>query len=247
LAGGKGVAIGKPSELENVFDVALQTRMLGGILHPVLEPETDLDDVRTPNTYVGENVSTYKYGHCPLTSGTFTLEVVGMGNEGQVKQRLTYCHKTESRAWERIYYSGNWSYNEETDPAGGWVCVSDFDGQLLSSPGMYMSGSHTVELFEPVSKQRSGIVLAWSAYVNGEAGNYDWFYHFIPKYHIKAHSGAGVTTGIICSSTGGNIGKKYVYIHDDKIVGNDNNQGTATINGITFNNSYWILRHIIGV
>ena len=84
---GDGMGIGKVSELPNVLDVGMQTRPYGGFLHPVLESNTDLNDIRTPNTYVGANLSSNDYFNCPLTKGTFTLEVVGMGEIGRASCR----------------------------------------------------------------------------------------------------------------------------------------------------------------
>lgn len=237
-ASGQGMAIGKISELDGVLDIGMQTRMLGGILHPVLEPDTDLNDVRTPNTYIGANVSNYSYLNCPLTSGTFTLEVVGMGDAGQVKQRLTYCHKTASRVWERIYYSSTW---------GEWICVSDFDGQLLWEGGYYMTAGHTVTLAEPVSKQKNGIVLVFSEYYDGAAQNSQFHCRFVPKMKVALHPGLAecvqmATAGLAFFAT------KYLYISDDKIVGHDNNglTGTGTC-GITYTNTRFVLRYVIGV
>ena len=235
LASGLGMAIGKVAELAGVLDIGFKTRFMGGILHPVLEPETDLNDVLTPNTYVGANISTYNYANCPLTSGTFTLEVVGMGEDGQAKQRLTYCHKTLAKAWERIYYAESW---------GEWVCVSDFDGQLLWEGGYYMTATHNVTLPEPVSKQRSGIVLVFSKYTDGEAKNEQFSSFFIPKYLVSKHSGCGHDFKL-----GGvwNAGAKYLYIYDAQIVGHDKNNQTITVGGITYTNSDFVLRYVIGV
>lgn len=239
LASGLGMAIGKVAELAGVLDIGFKTRFTGGILHPVLEPETDLDDIRTPNTYVGANVSTYNYANCPLTSGTFTLEVVGMGEDGQVKQRLTYCHKTSARAWERIYYASAW---------GEWVCVSDFGGTLLWSGVYYMSASQIVTLAEPVSKQRSGIVLVFSRYSSGEAQNYHFSTHFVPKYQVGKHSGCGHTFLMTTDGSFSAFAAKYVYLHDTQITGNANNEATGTgACGITYANNGFVLRYIIGV
>lgn len=235
--GGDSMAIGKVSELPGVLDLGLQTRFYGGILHPVLEPETDLNDIRTPNTYVGANISNYNYANCPLTSGTFTLEVVGMGEDGQVKQRLTYCHKTASRVWERIYYSSSW---------GEWVCVSDFDGTLLWSDAWYMHDTQTATLSESVSKQRTGIVLVFSLYDkdNSAAKNQEFFEFFVSKYTIAAHSGCGRNFNL-CGMFGN--GMKYLYLHDDKIVGHSKNNTTVTVGNVTYDNSRYVLRYVIGV
>lgn len=107
-AKGNGIAFGKVSELENVLDVGFQTRLLGGIKHPVLEPETDLDHVLIPNTYIGDNVSTYNYANCPVESGTFTLIVESGGDSGQVRQTYLTCSKYKPQRFVRFYYQSSW-------------------------------------------------------------------------------------------------------------------------------------------
>jgi uncharacterized repeat protein (TIGR02543 family) len=126
-AKGEGVAWGKPAELKDVFDIGFQTRLLGGLLYPVLTPETDLNDVRAPGFYVGENVSTYDYVNCPLTSGTFTLEVLSGGIDGQTFQRLSKCSKNEPQVFERTYYGGEWS-----SWTGDWI-IADLSVSKLFS------------------------------------------------------------------------------------------------------------------
>lgn len=116
LAEGKGIAFNKPAELEGVADIGFKTRLSGGLLYPVLPPETDLNDLRTPNFYSGENVSNYNYVNCPITAGTFTLEVLSSGPNGQTLQRLTRCDKTKSAVYERWFYTNAWS-----DWTGGWI------------------------------------------------------------------------------------------------------------------------------
>lgn len=116
LAGGNGLAAGKVAELEGVFDIAFKTRFFGGLLYPVLEPDTDLNTVLTPNFYIGENVSNYNYVNCPMASGTFTLEVFSAGPSGQVYQRLTVCDKYAPAVYERFYYTSAWG-----EWSGGWI------------------------------------------------------------------------------------------------------------------------------
>ena len=220
-----------------MLDIGFQTRFAGGILHPVLEPETNLDDVRTPNTYVGANVTTYNYANCPLDEGTFTLDVVGMGDSGQVKQRITSCRKADARAFERIYYQSAW---------GEWVCVSDFAGTLLASPGMYMTEGHTVTLAENVSKQKNGIVLVFSEYTNGAVANQTFSCHFVPKLVVSKHNGVGHSFWLTTSNLA-YVGTKYLYIHDDTITGHTNNDATGTTSGITYASNRFVLRYVIGV
>lgn len=103
-----GFSIGKRAELNGVCDIGLQTYMRNGIKHPVLEPNTDLNDVRTPNTYIGENVSNYAYANCPIPAGTFTLQVCGAGEDGQCFQVLTRCSKEDPVSYMRYFYQGAW-------------------------------------------------------------------------------------------------------------------------------------------
>lgn len=116
MAGGKGAAVGKASELEGVFDIGFKTRLLGGLLYVVLEPGTDLNSLLIPNLYAGENTNTANYGNCPITNGTFTLEVMSSGPNGQILQRLTVCDKTKSAVYERHYYTSAWG-----EWCGGWI------------------------------------------------------------------------------------------------------------------------------
>ena len=238
LKSGLGMAIGKIAELDNVFDIGMQTRFFGGILHPVLEPETDLNEIRTPNTYVGANVSTYNYENCPISGGTFSLTVTGMGESGQVKQRLEECRKTDARVYERVYYTGGW---------GEWVCVSDFSGTLLWSNSYYMTSGQTATLSESVSMQRSGIVLVFSEYVDGEAANQSFHCRFIPKMLVAEHNGKAQCIQLSTSNLE-YFATKYLYVSNDKITGHDNNKLTGTAaSGITYTNNRFVLRYVIGV
>lgn len=244
-ASGKAMGIGKVSETENVLDIGFQTRHAGGLLHPVLEPETDLNDVRTPNTYVGANVTTYNYANCPLTSGTFTLEVVGCGEAGQVKQTLFSCSKTASVTFERFYYQSAWG---EWVNTSDWATDFDTDNKLLWSGAYYMDSGHTVTLSEAVSKQKHGIVLVFSRYSDDAAQNYHFSTHFIPKYQITKHGGCGHLFMMSTDGTFGLFAAKYLYIHDTKIVGNDVNTAEATgACGIKYTNYGFVLRYVIGV
>lgn len=120
--------------------------------------------------------------------------------------------------------------------------------KLLWSGGYYMTAGHTVTLSEPISKQFSGIVLVFSRYSSNTAQNYHFQTHFISKYQISKHAGCGHTFLLTTDGNFGSFGAKYLYIHDDKIVGNDVNNATGTgACGITYDNSAWVLRYVIGV
>lgn len=108
LAGGRGAAFNKPAELEDVLDIGFKTRHFAGLLPVVLEPETDLNDVRTPNTYTGADISSYNYENCPVDGGTFTLLVESCGEAGQVRQTYVTCSKYMPERYVRFYYQSAW-------------------------------------------------------------------------------------------------------------------------------------------
>jgi hypothetical protein len=107
--GAQGIALGKYAELEGVLDVGFVTRFSGGILHPTLEDNISLDDIMTPNTYIGKNTVTAGYYNCPHeTDDPFTLEVLPAGTEGHLIQRVTICNNTSMAVYTRAYCFDAW-------------------------------------------------------------------------------------------------------------------------------------------
>lgn len=214
-----------------------------GSIVPLLLPEgTDLDGVILPNKYTGGNVAEYQYLHCPISSGTFSLEVEACGDQGQLLQRLTYSHKTNGKTLERVFYTDGW---------GEWVKVTDFvpeeTGKLLWNEGVYyMTATQTVNLPEAVSAQRNGIILVFSEYSGGAL---DTAFHcfFVPKTQVATHPGDEYTF-TLATSNFAYMGTKRVYIHDSKIVGHaDNNQTGTGGSGVKFTNNRFALRYVFGI
>lgn len=106
---GRGIGFGKVTELEDVFDIAFQTRFIGGFLPIILDYETDFDTLMTPNVYAVANITTATYYvNCPITAGSGFLKIESYGDEGQLKQTCIYAHKTCPITYERYYYNGTW-------------------------------------------------------------------------------------------------------------------------------------------
>lgn len=131
----------------------------------------------------------------------------------------------------------------------GNVKATKFQGEqkVLWTGAWYMTANHIIYLPELISEQSTGIMLVWSGFGNNVVQNYDWFYQFIPKYHGVYRSGSGVTSGLITNTPGGTVGTKYLMIYNDHIQGHDNNSKYGTYTGITYNNSHWVLRAVVGV
>ena len=151
-ANGKGIAIGKVAETDNLLDVDLPILARKGVKYDPIESNTDLNDYITPGFYGSASANNGAFTNCPLTSGTFTLEVMEGGTAGQIYQRLTACSKDASITYERFYYSNAW---------GAWTKIKDFKGKVLWSGAWYMNGSQTANLSEKVSEQPNGIVLVF--------------------------------------------------------------------------------------
>ena len=138
--------------------------------------------------------------------------------------------------------------------------VEDIDGRVTSMEqnsgrrlrvlwsGSYcMKEDQSITLADSISNQLTGVILAWSAYADGAAGDYDWNYIFVPKEHALRHSGSGVAMTLI-SSTGWTRASKYVYISDTTISGHSNNNKESTEeNGWIVNPSGFVLRYVYGV
>lgn len=163
-ADGTGMGIGKISELSNLLDIGLKTRFYGGILPPVLEPETDLNDIRTPNTYIGANIKSNFYGNLPEdpVNGTFTLVVESCGDVGQTKQTYFSSSKYKPERYSRFYYQNEW---------GPWFWAST-DEVVLYENDEGSSGTITL-----------GYTLSYYRYIeiyftdnNGKAGGYTKVY-----------------------------------------------------------------------
>lgn len=159
-------------------------------------------------------------------SGTDNVFIIGNGN------RASDGTVTRSNA-----FSMKWNGDIESCRVGNI---------LWTGAGWYMTASQTATFTngQKLSDQLTGIVLVWSAYSNNAAQNNNFFYQFVPKWHVYTHPSSGICAIMPDNNMNTNtVCKKYVYVHDDKVVGNDNNNATGT----GFNNKAKVLRAIIGV
>ena len=137
-----------------------------------------------------------------------------------------------------------------TDPDAGLNERAYGQNKVLWSGTYYMTDTHRISLSESVSAQPNGIVLVWSMYTNGAAENAAFNYVFVPKQHITSFAGCGVPCFLAgyANSTGTNaFGFKYVYVNNDSIVGNANNNYAGTSSGLTLASNRFVLRQVIGV
>ena len=117
----------------------------------------------------------------------------------------------------------------------------------LWSGAYYMQEGQVANLSELLSKQRSGIVLHWQGYASGAAQDQDHAYTFVPKG--TSGTDVGGTSAMMSTASGTVLGIKYVYVRDDRIIGNANNSrgSTQLSSGITVTPNHWVLSEVLGV
>lgn len=110
--------------------------------------------------------------------------------------------------------------------------------------GYWMQNSDHLTFNQPISEQLTGAVFAWSDfdYNNYTAHNWGWHIFFVPKQHIMLNDGGGI---FMASAFTGF--RKYIYVHDTYVQGNDDNTATGSYNGIPLNTRAYVLRYVVGV
>lgn len=98
-----------------------------------------------------------------------------------------------------------------------------------------MQSGQSVNLSTPINQTKSGIVLVFSFAENETAQNYAWQSFFVPKALIESQPGEGHQFNLFWNTWS----QKYLYIHNDKIVGQATNSTTQ--------NKRFGLRKIIAV
>ena len=110
---GIGEYVDEESQVSIAGDIGLKAK--GGFV-PIEIPEyTDFNTLTKPNLYYARYTYVPGYVNCPIAvQTTFSLQVIAMGKDGQMLQRLTRC-SAEATVYERQYYSQEWHE---------WECVN---------------------------------------------------------------------------------------------------------------------------
>lgn len=100
---------------------------------------------------------------------------------------------------------------------------------------VYMQSGQEIKLSTPIDQTKSGIVLVFSFAENEKPQDYAWHSCFVPKALVESRPGDGHQFNLYWNSWS----QKYLYIHNDKIVGQSTNSNTQ--------NKRFGLRKIIAV
>ena len=126
--------------------------------------------------------------------------------------------------------------------------TGDAGSYTYDSIGWYMLANQIVYLEEKISEQQNGIIIVWSFYNDGSAQNWGWNFTVIPKAWIPDNpNNGGMSSFMVENATVGSLGVKYIYIRDNRIVGNNNNNKTGTgTSTIKYANNKFVLRYVYG-
>lgn len=268
LSGGTGIAFGKTAELTNTaefeFDAKFNNPVYGKALGmdrlPAIPSGDDFNNYIEPGCYAAQsNAIATSCANCPVDRAG-RLEVWSATGEGVRSEQWSYLrqryvpYNSSNAVWERDITRGednvwkffDWWRTSLTPAASEYVYhePKTLWGSTRSS-GMYMTAGHTATLTEPVSEQRHGIVLVFSAYNGTDDTNYSWECFFVPKQLVALST--SVHTFILGRGKFTYVGTKYLYIYDDRVEGHADNGETGANNGITFANNKFVLRYIFGV
>lgn len=266
-ADGTGMGIGKVAEESNLLDIGLATRfnnpvhgkVMGLDKLPEIPPNSDFNDYLTTGcwaTYRNEDAATMSNIPIPK-AGRFevsaaTGEGIRVSEWSYLRQKfipysLIYpvYERDISRDTANVWTYGEWQATSLQGLAD--VLPNAMAPRVLWEGGYYMTADHTINLSQPVSAQKQGIVLVFSAFTDGAAGDYWWHHFFVPKNTVVGSP----ASGHCFTMAAGNfslVAMKYLMIADRQIKGHDNNNLTGTsASGITFTNNRFVLRAVYGV
>ena len=256
-AGGKGAAFGKYAEADDLLDVAWSAK-----IRKSLEVLKDLV-IKGAATITGAlSVGGKLTAASADIDGRVTAGGIDCGyitGPGNIELGRNLTSANGHGGYIDFHYNGSTSdYTSRIiEHSEGWININAKNGVLanginltasrvLWSGALWMNAGHTITFAEKISQQSHGAVFAFSPYSDGTALNSDFNFFFVPKAHITYHSGCGVDF-LMKSGVFSRVGAKYIYVADNRATGHELNETAGTANGITYDNTKWVLRYVIGV
>lgn len=260
-ADGSAIAFGKVSEKPGVYEHGKPTEFLAPVYGtvmgldklPQIPGDADLNNYRSVGCWaIYGNEDARFIANTPPSKVAGRLEVSAATGEGVRSTAWSYLkqrfipYRTDYPIYERDVSRDTtnvWTFGE-------WVATSLRGQKVLFSGSWYMSAAQTINLPEGVDAQSNGIVLVFSRYNastgTADDGNFNSF--FVPKQLVALMPGSGHCFQMNAVNYS-YIASKYLYIHNGRIVGNDlNTTGkTTSPNGVTYENTSYVLRYVLGV
>lgn len=261
---GTGIAFGGIATEPGIADFFMPIKARKGF-EPVDFEYSDFNKFVDEGTFVsGNGATTGGMSHAPAYEGVGqSILIVHLSSVQKSKNGDYYkktIHQTLIRVSEERGVSSRTPTGVEVWFRTGYYGVNVIDGynwdswrplirttnRILWSGAYCMTSNHTASLSESISAQPNGAALVFSTFdvENNQANDYGWQMFYIPKTMVPMTS-----TGYQFTLSWGDfnyIGRKYLYVRDKSILGNDNNKNKGTNSGITYDNSRFVLRYVIG-
>ena len=168
--------------------------------------------------------------------------IVPMAGDGDTI--IGYPHYEAEHGTTRIYGNNVDIFSHNPVTINGVQIGSQ---NILWSGSLHMNANQKVTLNQNISKQANGIVLVFSLYRNGYAEDVSINSFFVSKKEVELLPGAPHTYMMNINAGFSGFGAKYLYIYDNEITGHEGNTSSGSNSGVTFNNSQYVLRYVIGV
>lgn len=172
-----------------------------------------------------------------------------------------YYDKTKDVTGLSLTVKGGSTYSDLYESMGTGMYVNNNHIQIVSNDvecifgknnilwncnnvAYWMTNAHKFTLNQPISEQLTGAVFVWSAYDENDKAMRNWGWHmfFVPKQHVIWYD----ISGIFMTNAYTGM-RKYIYVHNTYIQGNDDNKATGSSNGIPLNTRGYVLRYVVGV
>lgn len=205
-----------------------------------INSSVDLNTLITPGIYTTNNSVLL---NSPVAGSMLcSIEVCRVGGGNSCIQKIDYAYDSGIRCFKRFWKSN-------TDVWTNWDCTADTRHKVLwSSTGLYMHETHTANLSEPISQQANGIILTFAPYYtsSGETAPSAKTWDNIDVFVSKGSVTGSVKDFPLFALTFTLVGIKKLTIKDTQIIGNDTNKSSGTTNGISWNNSKFVLTKVTG-
>lgn len=235
---GSGLALGKMAETDNKFDCKWPAHFDTTVC---LGNKDHYNDGNTgvylnPEGYIHlQRDSSFEYG--PYLR--FTLDDYTNVSCGDIRVNPSNKYMTFSYS-ERYLFEAGKLYSGNCQLATNKVLWTNGTGAY------YPIATHTLNLNEKISEQANGIVIIFSKYSSSTILDENFAVFFIPKQFVTEFGGKFVILNMN-TSIYSNITSKVLYISDTNIKGHANNSKTGTDNGVSYNNTAYVIRRVIGV
>lgn len=223
------------------YDIHIQDEAENWINHGVIEPSVDSDNNYSYTFTIPELDYLKAYQLAIRVSDE--LMTVDVPQKVVVSQPLFDWDKDDFAFHIPVQMEKGFTYPQ-------WVLWQLPESPTADDIATAQLGANTsITLDYPISSMPTGAVFVFSLYRDGAVTDASFHSFFVSRAEVQYLIGGKPHMFMMGINPNLSVfGSKYVYIYNDRIVGwvDNTNSGTAAC-GITFDNSKFVLRYVIGV